>query len=135
MRRNDAVAAPPPNHGNVSDLRFAPCAVTTQDPPECIIRKNPREVIYSTVALRLTNHGDYFICLQALALDELLEFGRVGRSLDLELEYVNRHEQTPDGNHVHSDNLPVWNATRQGWFAHGVMCKGDDGGKSRIISF
>ena len=95
MRREHAVAAARPDHGDLADLRLAPRAVREEDAAEGVVRQNPGKVVDPAVALRLADHGDDGVRRHAARRDELLQARGVRDRLDLDLRDVDGHVSLP----------------------------------------
>ena len=77
MRREHAVAAARPDHGDFADLLLAARAVLEQDSAKGGVRQDAREVVDPAVALGLADHGHDLIRRHTARHDQLVQAGSV----------------------------------------------------------
>jgi hypothetical protein len=96
VRRDDAVAAPGPHHGDCRDLCLAALAVLEQHPPEGLVGEKAGEVVDASVPFGLPDHRHHLVGSDLARAKALLEPGGVLDALQLDLCHFDSHRRLLD---------------------------------------
>ena len=91
VRRNHAVAAAGPHHGNVRDVGFAAVAALLEHGAERLIGQNAGEIVDAAIAFGLADHRNHLVGAERAGLDACFHAGSVHHGLQLHLGNHNSH--------------------------------------------
>ena len=95
VRRNHAITAAGPHHGDPRNLGLGSPAMLCQHTPKGLIRENAGEVVDPAIPFGLADDGDDLVGRKLPRPQACLQPGRVLHVLELDLGHFNRHRRFP----------------------------------------